>query len=37
MYKFRTMYDGAEEMQDALAALNVHDGGTLFKIRRIRA
>ena len=26
------MYDGAEEMQDALAALNVHDGGTLFKI-----
>jgi exopolysaccharide biosynthesis polyprenyl glycosylphosphotransferase len=32
MYKFRTMRDGAEEELDSLAHLNVHEGGTLFKI-----
>jgi len=32
MYKFRTMHAGAEQLQDDLAALNIHEGGTLFKI-----
>lgn len=32
MYKFRTMHEGAEDELDAVASLNVHEGGTLFKI-----
>lgn len=32
MYKFRTMHDGAEKELDEVASLNVHEGGTLFKI-----
>jgi exopolysaccharide biosynthesis polyprenyl glycosylphosphotransferase len=32
MFKYRTMQRGAEAQQEALMALNVHDGGTLFKI-----
>lgn len=33
MLKFRTMRESAEREKAMLASLNVHDGGTLFKIR----
>lgn len=33
MYKYRTMRVGADKEQSVLDELNVHEGGTLFKIR----
>lgn len=33
MLKFRTMYRDAEAMRDEMESLNVHSGGTLFKIK----